>query len=69
MLFKDLDPAERFIFPETIPLDKEVIVYIKLRHPIATDGPRGCRPITAIKSSSGAPMHIPDDSEVAKLLL
>jgi len=69
MLFQELKPGDRFIFSETIPLDKEVIVYIKLKRSINTDGPEGCRPITAIKSSSGAPMHIPNDAEIVKLLL
>ena len=71
MLFKDLEPGKRFIFPETVKLDKDigVIVYSKLKRPIKTDGPEGCRPITAIKWSTGAPMYIPDDTEVALLLL
>ena len=65
MLFKDLDPGERFTFPEALG-DGEVAVYIKIERPIKNDG---SKPITAIKSYGGSLMCVPDDAEVIGLAL
>jgi len=65
MLFKDLDPGERFTFPEALG-DGDVAVYIKIERPIQN---KGGKPITAIKSYGGSVMCIPDDAEVIRLTL
>ena len=61
MLFKDLRPGDRFIYPDFDPTCAAVLV--KIERPLVnelSDGP----PITAIVVRSGAIYAVPDDRVV-----